>query len=228
MVIGQRDLVDGERDHTATEMRCAFVECHGAQRTVALPTRTVPVLSQYCMGESLIIVVTGLPGTGKTTFARALGKRYRVPVLCKDAIKEPLLDVLGAADAAASRRLSDASFAALFAMARELAGVRQSMVLEGNFRPGEHEPPLRAALASAAIAQVLCTADELERLARLSKRDSDPARHPGHRDREQVNAFANATGNTFLDLPGERFISSGRNGREVLAALDDWWTSRTL
>src|SRR5262249_25875613 len=161
--------------------------------------RTVRVSSQYCMSEPLIIVVTGLPGTGKTTFARTLGERFRVPVLRKDAIKEPLLDGLGAHDAAASRRLSDASFATLFAIARELAASRMSMVLEGNFRPGEHEPTLRDALASAAIAQVLCTADESERLARLSKRDSDPARHPGHRDREQLITPPNATGNTFLD-----------------------------
>ena len=180
------------------------------------------------MSESSIIVVTGLPGTGKTTFARALGTRYRVPVLCKDVIKEPLLDVLGAPDDATSRLLSDASFAALFAMARELSAACLPMVLEGNFRPGEHEPALREALASAAIAQVLCTADESERLARLAKRDSDPARHPGHRDREQMRAPPNATGHTFLDLPGERFINNGRDGQELLAALDHWWTSRTL
>jgi predicted kinase len=180
------------------------------------------------MSEPRVIVVTGLPGTGKTTFARALGERFRVPVLCKDAIKEPLLDVLGAHDAAASRRLSDASFAALFAIARELIKTRVSLVLEGNFRPGEHEPTLQPALVSAAVIQVLCTAAEPERLARLSGRDRDPSRHSGHRDREQVSAPPNATGNTFLDLPGERFVNNGRNTSEVLAALDDWWTSRTL
>ena len=183
------------------------------------------------MTEPLILIVTGLPGTGKTTFARALGTRYKVPVLCKDAIKEPLLDVLGAHDAAASRRLSDASFAALFAMAGELGAARVSMVLEGNFRPGEHEPMLREALVSlthASLAQVLCTAHEPARLARLSMREGDPARHPGHRDREQVARPANANGNTFLSLPGERFIHSGGDGREVLTVLDDWWTSRTL
>jgi predicted kinase len=64
-----------------------------------------------------VLLVTGLPATGKTTVARALAYALAVPMLAKDGIKEPLLELLGAADMAASRRLSDASFAALFSLA---------------------------------------------------------------------------------------------------------------
>ena len=63
------------------------------------------------MKPGRVIVVTGLPGAGKSTLAHELARRYRVPLLGKDFIKEPLLDVLGAVDAAHSRKLSDASFA---------------------------------------------------------------------------------------------------------------------
>src|SRR5215831_11909617 len=101
------------------------------------------------MNAGRVIVVTGLPGVGKSTLARELAGRYRMPMLAKDFIKEPLLDVLGAQDAAASRRLSDASFAALFRLAAEWVRGGHGFILEGNFRPGEHEGPLREALASA-------------------------------------------------------------------------------
>jgi len=102
-----------------------------------------------------VLIVTGLPAAGKTTLAMLLARRWSVPFLGKDLIKEPLLDVLGATDASAARRLSDASFAILFALARELVAAGASLVLEGNFRPAEHAPAARALSRTAKCAQVL-------------------------------------------------------------------------
>lgn len=187
------------------------------------------------MDDLRVIVVTGLPGTGKTTLARELSARYRIPLVAKDVIKEPLLDVLGARDAAESRRLSDASFSVLFALARELGTAVTGLVLEGNFRPGEHESPLRllfpAGLGDGRVpplAQVLCTAPERERLARLAARRTNPTRHPGHRDSDQASSPPAALSGSFLELPGERFVHDGAPGRAVLGALDRWWTPRTI
>jgi predicted kinase len=158
-----------------------------------------------------VFLVTGLPATGKTTLARALARELAAALLSKDGIKEPLLDTLGAADRAASRRLSDASFAVLFALADEYLPLLGTVVLEGNFRPGEHEPALAALLARHApvsCTQMLCRVPEALRQERLAARAADPARHPGHRDGVWV-AQAGISGDGFLDIAGSRLLVAG-------------------
>jgi len=178
------------------------------------------------MKPGRVILITGLPGAGKSTLAHELACRYRVPVLAKDFIKEPLLDVLGAADAAYSRKLSDASFAVMFRLAAEWVAGGQDFILEGNFRPAEHEGPLREVFTSARGLQVLCRVPEAERLARLGDREKDPARHAGHRFGERQSAAASAIGmnrsDAFLDLPGDRLVHDASSHHTVLTALDDW------
>jgi predicted kinase len=192
------------------------------------------------MNPGRVIVVTGLPGAGKSTLADTLAARYRMPVLAKDFIKEPLLDVLGAADAVASRRLSDASFAAIFRLAAEWARGGHGFILEGNFRPGEHEQPLANALASTTLVQVLCRVPEAERLARLAARANDAGRHAGHRFGEHASAtqiraagiaaagsaLGSIRGDDFLQLPSERFVHEAGTSHTVLAGLDHWMNLR--
>jgi predicted kinase len=170
-----------------------------------------------------LLLITGLPGSGKSVLARFLARRYGVLLLSKDLIKEPLLDVLGAGDAAHSKRLSDASFAALFAVARQALGAGLEIILEGNFRPGEHEAPMRT-FAHARFMQVLCRVDEPTRLARLARRQEDSTRHPGHGDGAPAVA-AQRSGDAFLALPGERLTfdcGESADGHEV-EAIDRLW-----
>jgi predicted kinase len=125
------------------------------------------------------MLISGLPGTGKSTLARLLAQRYALPLICKDTIKEPLFDVIGAADRAASRRLSDASFAAMFALARDCLRAGSDLILEGNFRPGDHEAALIAALPAAApsTAAIASLSAQAPSTAAAASRAADPALH---------------------------------------------------
>jgi predicted kinase len=158
-----------------------------------------------------VFLVTGLPATGKTTLARALARALQAPLLSKDAIKEPLLDALGAADRAASRLLSDVSFAVLFALADEQLALTGAVVLEGNFRPGEHERAMHGLLGRhlpMSCTQVLCRAPEALRQQRLQARSAQGMRHAGHRDAAWV-AQSDRSGDAFLELAGPQFIHDG-------------------
>ena len=117
--------------------------------------------------------------------------------------------------------LGDASFAVLFSLAADLAHAGIGGLLEGNFRPGEHEPAFPPRDRAEVVAHVLCRADEAERLARLAARAADPGRHPGHRDGAQASAGSRA-GDAFLALPGARLLYDGTPRAEaaLYAALD--------
>ena len=180
------------------------------------------------------MLVTGMPASGKTTLAHTLADRHGLALIGKDAIKEPLMDVLGS-DSFRSRTLSDAAFAVMFRLAAQLLDAGLDVILEGNFRT-EHETPLSAVSRSRPVLQILCTVPEEQRHARILARADDSGRHPGHRDVAQAHkerntgtqsgeigavAPADASGD-FLDLPGERLVFPTDAGSEGArdAALD--------
>ena len=123
----------------------------------------------------LVVLVSGAPGAGKTTIARPLADRLRLPLIAKDDLKEALFDTLGVGDRTWSRTLGGATFELQLRVAAELVRAGVGLVLEGNFDaaydPLSRLPPHRAI-------QVHCTAAPATLLERFERR----ARHPGHAD----------------------------------------------
>jgi predicted kinase len=157
-----------------------------------------------------LIMVGGAPASGKSQLSQQLALRYLAPLCAKDAFKEILFGTLGSGEGLGagrvdwSRSLSNASFALMFHLADVLLQAQVPRVLlDGNFRPGEHEGPVQALLArsGARLIQILCRASPATRAARLAARAGDAARHRAHHD-ERIDAALPTPG--FLELPGER------------------------
>jgi len=62
----------------------------------------------------LLVIIGGLPGTGKSTLGSFLSQELSFPCVSKDGIKETLYDTLGYSDRKWSRKLGVASFELLY------------------------------------------------------------------------------------------------------------------
>lgn len=126
------------------------------------------------------MVVSGPPASGKTTLAVPLARALTLPLVAKDTVKEALMDVLGAADMDRSRKLGQATFAVILALARSHLETGAGLVLEANFARGASEAQLRPLVAGSRAVVVHCWAPAELLVARY--RDRAGHRHPGHQD----------------------------------------------
>lgn len=134
------------------------------------------------MPHRLLLVVSGPPGTGKTTLAEQLGHDLGLPVFCRDTLKETLFDSLGWSDRAWSQRLGAASYALLHAVMAAQMKAGASLLVESNFQRTLDSGRLRGLVEQHgySAAQVECHCDEGVLLRRFEQRAAGQSRHPGH------------------------------------------------
>ena len=134
----------------------------------------------------LVVIVTGLPCTGKTTIARQIAAAHGLPLATKDEYKELLFDVLGWGDRAQSRCLGLAAVGVLDLFTQSHVRATQPCVVECNYKPEaaagliglQQRHPFRPF-------QVVCRTDGSVLLERFAARTG--TRHPGHGDEDLID-----------------------------------------
>jgi predicted kinase len=132
----------------------------------------------------LLVLVTGLPCTGKTSLARQVAAGLGFPLIYKDGIKEILFDHLGRSDRAWSKTLSNVTYQIMLHLIEAFVTAGASLLVEANFPAGTWNPQIRmlADRCDFSTFEVLCVTDGPVLLDRFQSRGATGSRHPGHLD----------------------------------------------
>jgi predicted kinase len=143
------------------------------------------------MPKVLLILISGLPCTGKTTLGRQLAAELQLPFLHKDGIKETLFDVLGWKDREWSKQLGGASNELLFYFIECQLKSGLSCIAESNFHPDFHTKKFQALKRKYQFEpfQIECYTQGEVLFERFKKRAESGQRHPGHVDHLNYGEF---------------------------------------
>ncbi|HET8840744.1 MAG TPA: AAA family ATPase [Ktedonobacteraceae bacterium] len=147
-----------------------------------------------------LILISGLPATGKTTLARRVARQFALPMFAKDTLKEILGDTLGCADLAESKRLGRASMVLLYQFAETLLRAKQSCIIESFFYPDLATQDLLAMQQRQPFLplQIHCSTTLPVILKRYQERFESGARHHVHMDRGHLPELDLAAQNNLL------------------------------
>lgn len=138
--------------------------------------RRWPGQVELAVMAAFTVLVTGVPGSGKTTVARELSVRLGLPLLSMDTIKEQLFTTLGVGDRAWALQLRTASLAVIWSL---LPDCPDGAIVDLWLDPERDRGVAQSGLTRAGVGpvlEVLCAPPAPVAAARYAAR----SRHPGH------------------------------------------------
>ena len=127
------------------------------------------------------ILVTGIPAAGKSTMAKVMSEKLKLPVISKDTIKELLFDNVGFQSRAEKVKLGIASMEIMYYVAGQLMKAGQAFILENNFEYAS-EQGMKSLLEKYqySVLTITLTGDYKVIYQRFLERENSPDRHRGH------------------------------------------------
>jgi predicted kinase len=162
-----------------------------------------------------VVLVSGAPGSGKTTLGWELSRVLHVPFLSRDDIKTGLHVTHYSDNPAETLRFSIRAFETFFGTAQSLLEAGVSMVIEAAFHAGVSEPSIAELASHAEIAHIALTTDPATALHRYRERALAGLRHPAHDDIRYADEMASGrkdVGVYQLDIPYPTLLVNGADG----------------
>lgn len=128
-----------------------------------------------------LIIVAGLPASGKSSFAEYASCALHIPLISKDSIKEVLFDYVGFKSHDEKTALNNASLFIMFYVARQILKEDQDIILENNFENNALDPLMTIISENECnVISVLFTGEMEILYKRYIERNCSTGRHRGH------------------------------------------------
>ena len=143
----------------------------------------MPPNSDHLALHPTLIIVSGQPGSGKTTLAHQLAERIGCPAICRDEIKEGMVHAHGEGfQAGTSDPLTQRTFPLFFDCLRLLLEGGVTIVGEAAFQHRLWTQGLTPLLELADLRIVRCATDDTTLLDRRHRRRAEVATRAAHAD----------------------------------------------
>ncbi len=137
-----------------------------------------------------LVLVSGAPGTGKTTLAHTLSQALSFPLLSKDTIRQIMLDAFKIQSWEASKTISVPVFLIYYGVIAHLLEVGISVIADCNFHRGVSEHDLRPLTAKAHTCLIHCQTTHEISTQRFIERSRHPDRRNASMDAERLAQIA--------------------------------------
>lgn len=150
------------------------------------------------MNRPSLIIIGGIPGSGKTTLGNKLAKHFGLPILNKDGIIELLFEEIGVEENEKNiPQLRSATYKILCYAAEQICLAGDSLIIEGNFNSESGTPELlgliKKGLSEVFLIECICSKEVA--FDRFKKRHDTEERHQLHPRRDTLEEYAKR----FLD-----------------------------